>query len=150
MLKKISTPLAIALTFIGLILIVIGVFSVNTILWFMGALLLSAIAAILVLFITPNERSSMKITKLRTVSADQILEDCPHILVCFDDADFNVSFGDANHTLVDREKFDDMLNCAGVLHKDLNGEQTPIDMEMKKVYDRLDSLKKNVLIDLGS
>ena len=79
-----------------------------------------------------------------------MLEDCPHVNACFNEADFNVSFGDANHTLVDHDKFLDMLDCAGVLHEELNAEQTPIDFEMKKVYDRLDSLGDSTLIDLGS
>lgn len=94
----------------------------------------------------------MKITKLRTVTVNQILGDCPHTWACFNGADFNVSFGDANHTLVDKEKFEEMLDCAGIKWDEdkINMEQTPLDFEMIKMYKRIDSLKKNVLIDLGS
>ena len=94
----------------------------------------------------------MKITKLSTVTVDQILEGCPHAIQCFDEGDFSVSFGDAVATLVDQEMFLGMLNDAGLGYGEdgINAEQTPLDFEMKKVYDRLDKLGDSILIDLGS
>lgn len=87
----------------------------------------------------------MKITKIPTVTVEQLTGDCPNVLEAFDCADFNVSFGDANHTLVDKEKFEGMLKDAGLSwdKNTLNMEQTPLDFELIKVYNRLDSLKNS-------
>lgn len=94
----------------------------------------------------------MKTKQFTTVSVGQVLEDCPHAIACFNEGDFSVSFGDAVATLVDQEMFLGMLSDAGLVKPDdeVDTEQTPIDFEMKKVYDRLDGLGDSILIDLGS
>ncbi len=90
----------------------------------------------------------METNQLHTVNVDQILEDCPHAIECFNCGDFSVSWGDAAWTLVDQTMFLGMLDDAGLGEAEINAEQTPLDFEMKTIYDRLDKLGASTYIAL--
>lgn len=94
----------------------------------------------------------MKTTKLTTVTVDQIFEDCPIATKRFNDGEFSSGLGYACNIIVSQKIFQSMLDDVGLVwyENELNMEQTPLDFERKKLYDRFDKLKDSILIDLGS
>ena len=93
----------------------------------------------------------MKTKKLQAIDVDDILEDCPHAIECFNDGDFSVSWGDAAWTLVDQTMFYGMLDDAGLSRcaEDINNPQTPLDFEMNTIYERLEKLGDSTYIALN-
>ena len=93
----------------------------------------------------------MKTKEFKVVDVDDILEDCPHASQCFNEADLSVSFGDACWTLMAQDIFLRCLGDAGldlISDDEINAEQTPLDFEMKTIYDRLDKLGDSTYIAL--
>jgi len=92
----------------------------------------------------------MKTKEFKVVDVDDILEDCPHASQCFNEADLSVSFGDACWTLMDQDIFLRCLGDAGLdlMDDEINAEQTPLDFEMKTIYNRLDKLGDSTYIAL--
>lgn len=146
--KKFFLPISIVLIFLSLAFLYVGIFTGDKLFWVTLALTFSVIAGILAVLAPDPYGDRMKTTSFRTVSVDQILEDCPHAIEYFNCGDFNVSWGDASYTLVDQTLFLGMLEDAGLSLDDLNAEQTPLDMEMKIVYNRLDELGDSTYIAL--
>ena len=151
--NSILSTIAVLLIILGMAMFFLGAMLDGGLIFLQGALIPVTIAVILVFLLT--ERPIMQIKKIPTLSVDQIIGDCPHALDCFNNGDFSVSFGDAMHTLVDQTMFLGMLDDAGLgweaaYGDGINAEQTPLDFEMKKIYERLDGLGDSILIDLGS
>ena len=147
--KKFILPIVLVLGMLGMTFLFVGLATGNQIFWFVLALLLVAPAAIMALLI-PNERPIVQTKKITTVHVDDILDGCPHAIECFWESDLNVSFGDARYTLIDKTMFQGLLDDAGLKwdEETLNMEQTPLDFELKKVYNRLDELDESILIRL--
>lgn len=95
----------------------------------------------------------MQTETINFVPASSIFADCPEARSQFNCADTDVSFGDADHTLIDGEKFLGMLADAELTEEELKETNHPMKMQvvaqLHTIYERLDTLG-NTLIDLES
>ena len=99
---------------------------------------------------TLTRKISMKIQKVSYVNLSDLFHDCDDAIEQFNCSDFDVSFGDASHTLVNKDTFIKMMEDAGLDEAEINPEQTPLDFDLKTIYNRFHNLKDNILIDLES
>lgn len=94
----------------------------------------------------------MKTHTITCVKFSDLFKEYPEALAQFNCGDFDVSFGDAQHTLVDQSDFLNMLEDAGLTVEQLETESHPLAVkiknQMKEVFSMIDSLGDSILIDL--
>jgi len=87
-----------------------------------------------------------------TVPCSSLFSDCPEARSQFNSGNFNVSFGDAHHTLIDSDQFLGMMADVELTEQDLKENDHPMAMQVlcqvKTIHARLDGVTDSIFIDL--
>lgn len=99
-----------------------------------------------------NKNSLIELQSKTFVYASELFKNCTEALGQFNCGDFDVTFGDARHTLIDKSMFYGMLDDAGLAESVLSDCDHPLKEklieEVKTIHERLDELSDSVFIDL--
>jgi hypothetical protein len=94
----------------------------------------------------------MDIQTINAIPCSSLFASLPEARSQFNGGDFDVSFGDAMHTLVDDTAFLGMLDDAGLTEDELKNNDHPMANtvlnQVKVIHNRLDTLGSSILIDL--
>ena len=95
----------------------------------------------------------METETLNYVPVSTLFDECPEARSQFNAADHgSVTWGDAQHTLIDSEQFLGMLSDAELTEEKLKETNHPMKMivvgQLNTIHQRLDTLGDSILIDL--